>query len=447
MNEVATQRCQPVPEVRAPSGAMAPALVLNVGRHVLHHGGLGIIRSLGRMGVPVYAVVDDRFTPAAVSRYLAGAFVWDTRGLDAGRFLEGMALIGRRLGRPTVVIPTGDGAAILAAEHTDALREWFLLPGQPAALLRTLACKRELSLLCQRLGAPCPQTLSPASLDEVRQFAARAAFPVVVKAAEAWELPEGVKPTVVARTPEHLFALYEAAGGRRSHLLLQEFIDQDRGEDWFYHGYRNARSGHLVGFTGRKLRSYPVFAGPTTLGKSIVNEPLRRQAEGLLEAVGYGGIVDLDFRLDRRDGRYKLLDFNPRIGAQFRLFEDEAGLDVARALYLDLTGNLPPPRPMVERTFVAEFHDLAASLGYYRRGKLTFCQWRRSLEGRRELAWLSRDDGAPFAAVCVRLIMRVAELFLRLKPSKVVDAPPHYVRGRRRSPAPRAHPLLRGVQP
>jgi predicted ATP-grasp superfamily ATP-dependent carboligase len=426
---------------------MAPALVLNVGRHVLHHGGLGIIRSLGRMGVPVYAVVDDRFTPAAVSRYLAGAFVWDTRGLDGRRFLEGMALIGRRLSRQAVVIPTGDGAAILAAEHAEALRRWFLLPEQPAGMLRALACKRELYLLCKRLGTPCPETLSPASLEEVRQFAARAAFPVVVKAAEAWELPEGVKPTVVARTPEQLFALYAAAGDRRSKLLLQEFIDPDRGEDWFYHGYRDARSGRLVGFTGRKLRSYPVFAGPTTLGKSIANEPLRRQAEGLLEAVGYGGIVDLDFRLDRRDGRYKLLDFNPRIGAQFRLFEDESGLDVARALYLDLTGRLPAPRPMVQRTFVAEFHDLAASLGYYRRGKLTFCQWRRSLEGRRELAWLSGDDGAPFAAVCVRLMMRVAGLLLRLKPSQIADAPPRYVRGRRRAPAPRTRPPLRGTHP
>jgi predicted ATP-grasp superfamily ATP-dependent carboligase len=175
-----------------------------------------------------------------------------------------------------------------------------------------------------------------------------------------------------------------------------------------------------------------VGGGPTTLGKSIANEPLRRQAEDLLLAVNYGGIVDLDVRLDRRDGRYKLLDFNPRIGAQFRLFEDDQGTDVARALYLDLTGRkAPSPRPMVERTFVADFHDLAASVGYARSGKLTFREWRRSLRGRKEMAWFSRDDMLPFAAVGVRLMLRVAEILLRLKPSSSIDvALPRFVRGR-----------------
>jgi hypothetical protein len=33
------------------------------------------------------------------------------------------------------------------------------------------------------------------------------------------------------------------------------------------------------------------------------------------------------------------LDFNPRVGAQFRLFEDDAGSDVVRALHLDLASS------------------------------------------------------------------------------------------------------------
>jgi hypothetical protein len=34
-------------------------------------------------------------------------------------------------------------------------------------------------------------------------------------------------------------------------------------------------------------------------------------------------------------------------------------------------------RPIEGRTFVVDFHDLAASLGYLRRGALTFLDWRR----------------------------------------------------------------------
>src|SRR5262249_44867977 len=157
---------------------------------------------------------------------------------------------------------------------------------------------------------------------------------VVVKAAESWQLPDGGRTTSIARTPEQLYAIYQATESqRRSHLMFQEYNDPAPGAGWFYHGHRNARAKCCGGFTRGKLRSYPVFAGPTTLGKSITNEPLRQQAEALLQAISYGGISDLDFRLDTRDGQYKLLDFNPRIGAQFRVFEDDAGLDVARALY------------------------------------------------------------------------------------------------------------------
>src|SRR5947207_15058151 len=124
--------------------------------------------------------------------------------------------------------------------------------------------------------------------------------------------------------------------------------------------------------------------------------------------------MDLDYCVDKRDGQYKLLDFNPRIGAQFRLFEDRAGVDVVRALYLDLTGKrVLRARPIEGRTFIVEFHDLVASLGYIRQGGLTLHAWWRSLKGTREWAWCSRDDPLPCLMMCLRLLLRVAKRILR----------------------------------
>jgi len=65
-----------------------PVLILKTGGYALHYGGLGIIRSLGMLGVPVFTVIEDRFAPAAVSRYLKGAFIWDTRDLPRSQLLE-----------------------------------------------------------------------------------------------------------------------------------------------------------------------------------------------------------------------------------------------------------------------------------------------------------------------------------------------------------------------
>jgi hypothetical protein len=92
--------------------------------------------------------------------------------------------------------------------------------------------------------------------------------------------------------------------------------------------------------------------------------------------------MDLDYRLDLRDGEYKLLDFNPRVGAQFRVFEDEAAVDVVRALHLDLTGWPVCRRPQAEgRVFIVEHSDLLASVGYRHAGDLSLGSWRSSLRG------------------------------------------------------------------
>jgi D-aspartate ligase len=86
-----------------------PALIVKFGDYPLHHGGVGAIRSLGRLGVPMYAITEDRYTPAAASRYLTRAFVWPTTGTeDPGRLIEGLIRIGRRIGRPAVLVPTDE---------------------------------------------------------------------------------------------------------------------------------------------------------------------------------------------------------------------------------------------------------------------------------------------------------------------------------------------------
>lgn len=409
-----------------------PVLVLKVGRYPLQHSAVGIIRTLGRMRVPVYGVVENRLTPAAVSKYLTGAFVWDTRELDIPRFLEGMATIAERLTRPTILIPTDDKAAILIAEQAAALRQWFLFPQQPATLPRILANKRELYLLCKRIGTPCPKVVSPRSMDEVRDFIDHAEFPVIVKAAESWLLPEGSRTTSIAWNHDQACAICRSIQSRPCpNVIFQEYIAPTISEDWFYHGYRDYQSKCIIGFTGRKLRSYPAFVGPTTLGKTVENHTLRVQAEAMLRTISYSGIMDLDYRFDRRDGQYKLLDFNPRIGAQFRLFENKAGMDVAKTLYFDLTGKvISRSQSTKNRTFIVEFHDLIASICYFKQGGLTLHEWRLSLLGPREFAWWSFDDPIPCLVMCIRLLLRAMGRVLHFSHSPtIVACPPRFERG------------------
>jgi D-aspartate ligase len=380
-----------------------PVLILKTGHYALHHGGLGIIRSLGMLGVPVFTVIEDRFAPAALSRHLKGIFVWDTSDLSRSRMLEGLERIGRQLKLPTVLIPTDDVGAILIAEEAFTLRQWFLFPKLRSDIPRSLADKSELHTLCKQLGVPCPQAISPGTISEVYEFIETAAFPVVVKPSKPW-LDSKIKPSIVP-SPRALLDLYRRSEAQvPSNLLIQEYIRD--GEDWLFNGYCNANSECLVGFTGRKLRSFPTHLGCATLSRSVTNLALLRQTEALVKVIPYAGIMDVDYRFDKRDGQYKLLDFNPRIGAQFRLFEDSERVDVARALYSDLTGASVQKSLQIDgRVFVNEPYDCVTTMHYVLRREISVRDWWRSFKGAREFAWFRWDDPVPFIMIWIRLAM------------------------------------------
>ena len=390
-----------------PELKVVPVLVFKIGRYPVHHGTLGIVRSLGRLGVPVYAIVEDRLAPVVMSRYLAGAFVRDSRDQDPERLLSSLAHIRKQLCCPAILLPTDDAAAVFVDQHAGILEKTYIIPPMPKGLARQLTNKRDLYFLCKSIGVPCPGAALPQSFHDVHDFIQRATFPVVVKAADSRRLAKNARGTSIVRTPSQLLAIYRQAETPESpNLMFQEYIPDSCAEDWIFHGYCNPQTDNLVAFTGRKLRSFPPFAGITTLGTSVVNDSLRRQAEKFLGEIAYAGIVDLDYRFDRRDGQYKLLDFNPRIGANFRMFEDHAGLDVARALYLDLTGQQVIPGPAKSRTFIVESYDLFAASSYIRHGQLTFREWWQTLKGRREFAWFSLIDPMPFPMMWIRLVIQ-----------------------------------------
>jgi predicted ATP-grasp superfamily ATP-dependent carboligase len=317
-----------------------PALLVKVGRYPLHHGGLGVVRSLGRVGIPVYAITEDHLTPVARSRYLSGHFVWRrSSDTDPAELVERLRAIGRTLGRRAVAVATDDEAATLLAEHADDLAEHYLLPPVAPDLPGRLASKRGLFELCSRYGVPTPQTVFPTSASDLLAHATQLGYPLVAKNTAPWTRLKAplVPGTTVIRTEQELLDRF-AGLDDLSGLLLQEYVPPESAEDWFVHLYCDTTADNGLTMVGRKAYDWPPGRGITADARSIANAELEALAVNFCREVGYRGIADLDWRYDRRDGRYKLVDFNPRIGAQFRCGQTVDGMDVAHALHLDMTG-------------------------------------------------------------------------------------------------------------
>lgn len=428
-----SDRARPAPKPRPELPTVSPAydtavpvLISKTGRHELAHGALGAIRSLGRLGVPVFAMAEDRFVPYGFSRYLTGRLVHDTSHSEDA-ILEALLKTGKDFAQPAILLPADDEAAILAAENQAALGAHFLLHPVPPKLVRQIASKGGLSDLCTRFGAPTPQTFFAPLASDVLALADTLSFPVVIKNSEPWKrlLTPAVQSTTRINSREELIAL-AATWKADPNVILQEYIPSDVSEDWIVHAHVSRSGDNDLLFTGRKFRSWPPGAGVTTAASALPNEPLAELAAGFLRDIDYYGIADMDWRFDARDGRYKLVDFNPRIGANFRLFETAAGIDVVRAAHLELTGRVAPAAPpLYDRHLIVENLDLASRL-------VTLTATRRlpNDEGRTEYAWFATDDPLPFFAMTLRfgagVFARLWSMFRKWssrRPRQSVEAP------------------------
>jgi predicted ATP-grasp superfamily ATP-dependent carboligase len=383
------QRCDNSPGHSLPIDRNVPALLIRLDRNPFHHGTLAAIRSLGRLGVEVHAVLDDRPGPVARSRFLAGHRTW-----DPSSFVETLLEAAERIGRRAVVLPLDDISAIRLAEHSRELAKAFYLPEQADELPRRLADKRALATICAELGLAHPDTVVVESMRDLRRAAMRFGYPLIAKWAKPWLVSGGA--TSVVHSDDQARVLLGRAG--ENELLFQRLIPYAPRADWFFHGYFDPDSGCVFEGTGCKDRAYPPAAGLTTLGRWLPNLRVAELAKELAAALRYSGILDMDFRYNARDDRYYLLDFNPRIGAQFRLFRDGNGLDVVRAAHLSLTGRRPPAcRPAYGRVYLVENYDLLRKV-VGRRSMRTSARpgWLRSVRRADELAWYSRDDVRPF---------------------------------------------------
>ena len=371
------------------------------------HGAHCTMRSLGRLGVRVYALEHRGTSPSNTSRFCAGTVPAGDNGRpigDAAGIVEDLVRAGRRLGAGTILIAGTDEWAVFVAEHADELAREFSLPRPSADLVARLASKVGLFEIASGYGFPTPRLVVPRSLDHVGEIAPTLTYPVMVKPVVS--RPDVDSKAVVSGVAELLdYAGAHAESPHDPNLMFQEYIPGTDADVWMFTGYFDAQSRCRAAFTGRKLRQCPAHMGHTSLGVAEPNPELVEQATAFLSAIGYRGIVDSGYRFDSRDGTYKILDVNPRVGGNFRQFVSANDLDVVRALYLDLAGM---PRQATEqldgRMWLKEDSDVVAMVQYRRLGELDLKTWLKSLRHIDEGATFALDDPMPFVSAMALVV-------------------------------------------
>ncbi|MGD1018303.1 MAG: ATP-grasp domain-containing protein [Verrucomicrobiia bacterium] len=324
--------------------------------------GLGIVRSLGRQGIPV-CVVDDELSIARFSRYTKHA-IRVTELRDEQKAAETIVAIGRQLKLDGwVLYPTRDETVAALSRHRDVLSRSFRVPTADWNVVRWAWDKRNTYKLARELGIPIPKTWFLQSIEDIGQM--DVTFPLIIKPAIKEHFIYATKSKGWrADNQDELRALLKQAATfvPICELMLQEYIPGGSGQQYGYGAFFKEERA-IGSMTTHNLRSHPLQLGrSSTFVESIKLPIIEERAQEFLRAINYYGLVEIEFRLDPRDQDYKLLDVNARTWGYHSLGA-AAGVDFSYMLFQDQIGRpVPSARARPGLTWMRVTTDIPTSL-------------------------------------------------------------------------------------
>lgn len=327
---------------------LPPAIVLS-----LYEIGLGIARSLGRRGTEVIGIVSKRDAPGNASRYCKVEYGPDLRDAPDACADYLLAVAGR-LGRRAILFPTSDADLLFLDRYREALSESFVLAIPPCEPLHLLMEKGQLAAFAESCGVDSPITRRIGSLHELDAVSDELVYPAVLKPVYAndWRAPHvwkavGRRKAIKVDTHEACRDTYGRLASVVPHALVQEWIPGSDDGCFVLGIVMGSSKVPLAAFTARKLVQYPPGFGIGCLVRAEEHREVYERGLKLLNAAGYRGVAEVEFKRDSRTGEYRLVEVNPRHWDQHALGHT-VGQDITWASYCDML-DLPQVRSEAAR--------------------------------------------------------------------------------------------------
>jgi predicted ATP-grasp superfamily ATP-dependent carboligase len=373
---------------------LAPAVLLG-GENIA----VSAARSLSREGARVYAL-GDASDPVRASRHCHEFVDVGARKGVADRYLEWLSSHGPREG---AVLPCDDDGLEMIARNRAQLVAWGYSPieADDDVLLAMLDKDRTYEL-SRKAGVPTPRTATVRTYEEAMVAADEFSYPCALKPLSSHEFAQHfgiLKKVLLVDSREELLREFERTLEVGVEMLVTEIVPGGDDQYFSFYSYLDEHGEPLYHFCKRKLRQWPVHFGLTTYHLSIWDDRVAELGLKFFQGVGLRGVGNVEFKLDPRDGEYKIIECNHRFTAASDLVR-HVGIDMPLIAYRRALG-LPVEPVRGYRVGVRMWHpveDLRSLRGYREEGSLTVGGWVKSLMHRQHFPLLSMDDPGPSVA-------------------------------------------------
>jgi predicted ATP-grasp superfamily ATP-dependent carboligase len=272
--------------------------------------GLGVCRSLGRAGIPVYLLDRKRLNPAMWSRY---ATALRTGKLHGRALLDALRKLHRELGCRPALIATDEMALLTISEFRDELADSYRFHLPPHATVLMLHNKALFHEYALANDLPVPNSVVLRRAADIAAVS-KLRFPVIIKPADKRYFHFNNAPRLITASG---LAAAERAGRQllaaTGEVIVQERAESPDNEVYFSLFYRRP-DGQSVMFTGRKLACNPPGCGSTVycMHDREAGRILEPITHSLLEKLDYAGFGGVEYKWDALSGRFVIIE--PTVG-------------------------------------------------------------------------------------------------------------------------------------
>jgi len=299
---------------------------------------VAVIRSLGRRGLEVTGGEETRFTTGFFSKYCKHSVVYPSPKKNQDRFLEYVKELVTN-NEYEVIFPMTDDTVIPIVKHKKEFSKHTIVPLPDYDILINAIDKAKTLRIAMENNIPCPKTHFINELSDIDDIKDNLVYPVIIKPAKGY----GARGVELCKSYEELRLKSREVYAVHGSFLVQEYIPH--GDEVGVYALFSFDSEPRAVTVQKRIRSYPVSGGPSTLRETIKDGITKEAVEiafKLLKALRWVGVAMVEFRTDPRDGIPKLMEVNPRFWGSLQL-SILAGVDFPYLLYKLVTeGDIEP---------------------------------------------------------------------------------------------------------
>lgn len=294
---------------------------------------LAVVRALAVKGLKIGSGERTPFAPALFSRYVRQKYVYPSVTLRPAKFIAWLEKTVKKDKYDVLITPEEETELLIAANKVKV--EQFIKVAIPD-YEKILYVRDKFQVLKQadKLSVSAPDTDCVSSFKNIKNNLNGLQYPLVLKP----RIGTGAKGIRYMRNNDDFEHLEKGLFEKYGDFLIQEYIPGDE-----YYGVSvifNKKSKLRSAFVHKKIRQYPVTGGVSTYAVSVKYSRLVELAERILEPIGWYGVANIEFKIDKRNNVPKLMEVNPRFWGSLHLAV-KSGINFPYLLYqLALTGDI-----------------------------------------------------------------------------------------------------------